>query len=75
MLFLLQAFFSGGIINGKRGYHHRNLHDYVYLNPAEDGFELYEGVQNHIAYYNEKTHHTTRQSPNNRYNETIKKAA
>jgi hypothetical protein len=26
MLFLLQAFLSGGIINGKRGYHHRNLH-------------------------------------------------
>jgi putative transposase len=50
-------------------------YDYVYLNPAEDGFELYEGVQNHIAYYNEKTHHTTRQSPNNRHNETIEKAA
>jgi putative transposase len=50
-------------------------YDYIYLNPADDGFELYEGVQNHIAYYNDKTHHTTRQSPNNRYQETIKKAA
>jgi putative transposase len=26
-------------------------YDYVYLNPADDGFELYEGVQNHISYY------------------------
>jgi len=50
-------------------------YDYVYLNPAEDGFELYEGVQNHIAYYNEKTHHTTKQSPNKRYHENMKKAA
>jgi putative transposase len=50
-------------------------YDYVYLNPADDGFELYEGVQNHIAYYNDKTHHTTRQTPNKRYHETLKKAA
>ena len=50
-------------------------YDYIYLNPAEDGFELYEGVQNHIAYYNDKTHHTTKQSPNKRYHENMKKAA
>lgn len=50
-------------------------YDHIFLNPANDGFELYEGVQNHIAYYNNKTHHTTRQRPNNRYLETIKKAA
>jgi putative transposase len=50
-------------------------YDYIFLNPADDGFELYEGVQNHIAYYNDKTHHTTRQSPNKRYHETIKMAA
>ena len=50
-------------------------YDYIFLNPADDGFELYEGVQNHIAYYNNKTHHTTKQSPNNRYLQTIKKAA
>jgi len=42
-------------------------YDYVYLHPAEDGFELYEGVQNHIGYYNKKTHHTTKQSPVNKY--------
>lgn len=50
-------------------------YDYVYLNPAEDGFELYEGVQNHIAYYNGKIHHSTKQSPNKRYQENMKKAA
>lgn len=42
-------------------------YDYIYLNPADDGFELYGGVQSHIAYYNDKIHHTTRQSPNDRY--------
>jgi hypothetical protein len=36
MLFLLQAFFSGGIINGKRGYHHRNLqHGFVAVDQNE----------------------------------------
>jgi putative transposase len=50
-------------------------YDYIFLNPADDGFELYEGVQNHIAYYNNKTHHTTRQKPNTRFQEYPKKAA
>jgi putative transposase len=50
-------------------------YDYIYLNPAEDGFELYEGVQAHIAYYNNKTHHSTRQRPNDRYMGITKKAA
>jgi putative transposase len=50
-------------------------YDYVYLNPAEDGFEQYQGIDEYMAYYNEKTHHTTRQSPNSRYREPVKKAA
>jgi putative transposase len=50
-------------------------YDYVYLNPVDDGFELYEGVQNHIDYYNQKIHYTTRQTPQLLYNESIKKAA
>jgi putative transposase len=50
-------------------------YNHIYLNPADDVFELYEGVQNHITYYNDKTHHTTRETPNNRYQESIKKAA
>jgi putative transposase len=50
--------------------------DYIYLNPCADGFELYEGVKNHIAYYNAKTHHTTKQKPNVRYEQYyVKKAA
>lgn len=50
-------------------------YDYVYLNPAADGFELYEGVQNHIGYYHDKIHHTTLQTPNQRYAKSIKLAA
>ena len=50
-------------------------YNYIYLNPADDGFELYEGVQNHIAYYNEKTHQTTKQTPNDRHTMSLKKAA
>ena len=50
-------------------------YDYIYLNPADDGFELYEGVQNHITYYNDKTHHTTKQKPNEKYQESNKIAA
>lgn len=50
-------------------------YDYVYLNPADDGLELYQGVEEYMAYYNEKIHHTTRQSPNGRYQNLIQKAA
>lgn len=50
-------------------------YDYVYLNPADDGFELYEGVQNHISYYHDKTHHTTRETPNSRYDKSMRNAA
>lgn len=46
-------------------------YDYVYLNPAEDGFELYDGVQEHINYYHDKIHHTTRETPNSRYNKSV----
>ena len=47
----------------------------MYLNPADDGFELYQGIEEYMDYYNEKTHHTTRQSPNERYQNPIQKAA
>lgn len=49
---------------------------YIYLNPCDNGTELLEGVARYINYYNTRTHHTTKQSPNNRYNEsTAQKAA
>lgn len=50
-------------------------YDYIYLNPAEDGLELLEGVQNHIGYYHNKIHHTIGKSPNEKYAEYSKKAA
>jgi putative transposase len=50
-------------------------YDYIYLNPAENGLELFEGVQNHIGYYHEKTHHTTGESPNNKYLKSLQSAA
>ena len=50
-------------------------YDYVYLNPVEDGFELYRGIEKYMDYYNEKTHHTTRQTPNKRYKVPLKEAA
>lgn len=51
-------------------------YDYIYLNPCDDGFELAEGLQNHIEYYNQKVHHTTERKPNDRYGKIpFKKAA
>jgi putative transposase len=50
-------------------------YDYVYLHPADDGFELFKGVQNHISYYHDKIHHTTRETPNDRYEKSLRKAA
>lgn len=42
-------------------------YDYVYLHPAKDGFDLYEGIEWFIDYYNQKEHQTLKQSPNNNY--------
>lgn len=35
-------------------------YDYIYLKADDNGLELYVGVQNHISYYNQKTHHSTK---------------
>jgi len=32
-------------------------YDYVYLNPANDGLELYQGLKDYINYYNHELHH------------------
>lgn len=50
-------------------------YDYVYLNPAEDGFDLYEGIKKYIDYYHSKIHHTTRETPQLRYEKSIQQAA
>jgi len=44
-------------------------YDYVYLHPANDGLELYQGVKEYIQYYNHTRHHQGigRQIPANLY--------
>lgn len=32
-------------------------YDHVYLNPADDGIELYKGIKEYIQYYNHELHH------------------
>ncbi len=32
-------------------------YDYVYLNPANDGIELYQGIKQYMHYYNYELHH------------------
>ena len=51
-------------------------YDYIYLNPCDNGFELYEGVRKHIDYYQKKKHQSIKMSPLERYEQPlIKKAA
>jgi putative transposase len=50
-------------------------YNYVYLNPADDGLELFEGVQGHLAYYHQKKHQSLGMSPEKCYQESIKKNA
>lgn len=47
--------------------------DYIYLNPSDDGIQLYQGVRRHIDYYHNKTHHTTKQKPEILYQQTVQK--
>jgi len=49
--------------------------DYIYLNPSDDGIQLYQGVRQHIDYYHNKTHHTTKQKPEILYQQTVQKVA
>lgn len=54
----------------------KNLKDnYVYLNPCDTGLELFEGVQNHIAYYHQKKHQSLGTSPNKMYERSIQNKA
>lgn len=50
-------------------------YDHVYLNPVDDGIELWIGINGYISYYNLKIHHTTREAPAVRYQESIQLAA
>ena len=54
----------------------RNLKEnHIYLNPADGGLELFEGVLGHLTYYHQKKHQSLGMSPEKRYNESIKKRA
>lgn len=48
-------------------------YNYIYLNPCDDGLELYKGVQDHIAYYHEKKHQSTGMTPNKMYERSLSK--
>jgi len=50
-------------------------YNYIYLNPCDNGLELFEGVQNHIAYYNQKRHQSIKKSPDESYKESISEMA
>jgi len=50
-------------------------YNYIYLNPCDNGLELFEGVQNYIGYYNQKKHQSIKKSPNESYQESITKKA
>lgn len=50
-------------------------YNYIYLNPCDNGLELFEGVLNHIEYYNQKKHQTIKKTPNEAYQESITKKA
>ncbi len=51
-------------------------HKHVYLNPPEDGMELYKSVDYYIGYYNdEKVHHSLKETPSNRYKRSMQNAA
>lgn len=54
----------------------KNLKDnYVYLNPCDNGLELFGGVQDHIEYYHHKKHQTIGMTPNKAYENSVKKIA
>lgn len=50
-------------------------YDYVYLNPCDNGMDLFEGIKNHIAYYNQKRHQTTRMKPDDAFIQSIQPKA
>lgn len=45
--------------------------DYVYLNPCDDGLELYKGIENYMLKYNHRKHQgIERVKPKNKYKQT-----
>lgn len=50
-------------------------YNYIYLNPCDNGLELFEGVREYIEYYNQKKHQTIKKKPNDAYYESLNKKA
>lgn len=50
-------------------------YNYVYLNPCDNGLELFKGVQDHIEYYHQKKHQTIGTTPEKAYADSIMKKA
>jgi len=46
-------------------------YNHIYLNPCDNGLDLLDGVREHVEYYNQKKHQTTRKKPNEMYQESI----
>lgn len=50
-------------------------YDHVNLHPMTDGLELWKSIHYYMNYYNDKTHHTTRKTPDALYRESRSIAA
>ena len=42
-------------------------YDHVYLNPMDNGLDLWKSLQGYMKYYNSKIHHTLKKSPDKMY--------
>jgi putative transposase len=50
-------------------------HNHVYLNPADNGIELHQGILNYIEYYHQKRHQSIGMSPESAYRQPMSKKA
>ena len=50
-------------------------YNHIYLNPCDNGFELFERVQTHIEYYHQKKHQGTGKKPNDAFCKSQKQNA
>lgn len=52
-------------------------YDYIYINPMDDGLELYAGIKQYIGYYNTRRYHQgiNHQIPSKLYLNTVEYAA
>ena len=50
-------------------------YDYVYLNPASDGLDLWKGIESYMMHYNRRVHQTTRKAPERLFEQSLKEAA